>query len=56
VLLSAPSLPDVRRVAQAHGASGRGRTWYMPKDELDARPRCAANALNQAVCTDTSKL
>jgi hypothetical protein len=40
---------DVRRVAQAHRASGRERAWHMPKDELDARPRLAANVLNQAV-------
>ena len=46
---------DVRRVAQAHGTSSGGRTWHMPKDELDARPRCAANTLNQAVCAGTSK-
>jgi hypothetical protein len=45
---------DVRRVAQVHGASGGGRTWHMPKDEFDARPGCAANALNQVVYTDTS--
>ena len=46
---------DVRRVAQVHGASSGGRAWHMPKDELDARPRCAANTLNQAVCVGTSK-
>ena len=48
---------DIRRVAQAHGASGRGRTWlwHTPKDELDAGPRCAADALNQTVCAGTSK-
>ena len=46
---------DIRRVAQAHGASGRGRTWHMPEDELDTRPRWAANALNQAMCAGTSK-
>jgi hypothetical protein len=48
---------DVRRVAQAHGASGGGRTWlwHTPKDEFDAGPRCAANVLNQAVCVGTSK-
>ena len=46
---------DVTRVAKAHGASGGGRTWHMPKDELDARPGCAADALNRAVCAGTSK-
>ena len=48
---------DIRGVAQAHGASGRGRTWLWdtPKDELDAGPRCATDALNQAVCAGTYK-
>ena len=46
---------DIRRVAQVHGASSRGRTWHMPKDELDARPGCTANALNQAVCAGAPK-
>jgi len=46
---------DIRRVAQVHGASSRGRTWHMPKDELDAGPRCATNTLNEAVRTGTSK-
>jgi hypothetical protein len=46
----------IRRVAQVHGASGRGRIWlwYTPKDKLDAESRCAADSLNQAVCAGTS--
>ena len=41
------------RIAQAHDANGRGRNWqwHMLKNEHDAKPRCAADALNQAVCT-----
>ena len=48
---------NVRHVAQAHGASGGGRTWlwHTTKDELDTRPRGAANVLNQAVGAGTSK-
>jgi hypothetical protein len=46
---------DVRRIAQAHSANGGERTWHMPRDERDARPRCAANALNQSVCAAASK-
>ena len=45
----------VRRIAQAHGASGGGRAWHMPENELDARPGCAADALDQAVRTGTSE-
>ena len=45
----------VRHIAQAHGASGGGRAWHMSKNELNARPGCAADALNQAVRTGTSE-
>jgi hypothetical protein len=46
----------IRRVAQVHGTSGRGRIWlwYTPKDKLDAESRCAAETLNQTVCAGTS--
>jgi hypothetical protein len=51
------TLIHVRRIAQAHGASARGRTWlwHTPMDELDAGPRFATNALDQAVCMGISK-
>jgi hypothetical protein len=46
----------VRRVAQAHGASGEGRTGcHTPKNELDAGTRCIANALDKAVRTRASE-
>jgi hypothetical protein len=43
-----------RREGWSSATSDR-RAERSVKDELDARPECAANALNQAVSAGTSK-